>query len=562
MIIKTPVCYDTSHWRTVPNFAEVTPRPFLVITKATEGETYVDPTFVPYFLDLAQDGIHRGAFHFHRKTSNPVTQARHFCNTVRPYLINKDLVILDVEEGGESAAALVAWFEIVMADFPDNLPVIYSRKNILDPIPMNAAQRAFFRQYIKTWTAGYPYFPDLYNEPPASYIPDQTKYGPVIVWQYTDRAPVAGIEPPRVDANWLSPLLVALLGGTPTPNPEPIPFGYTALRRYGSNAYIVKLERFERAHVTNTQGVLTPVSAAASIRGATYAINGDGWTGTPKRPLSLAASDAQVYQAEQYDFRPFINIGPTNGIEIDHQNQVLWNTVSGTRYLVQNGRNVFAGSTDPEHVTERHPRSAVGYTAGQHLILCVVDGRSQASQGVTLKELAQILIEAGASWALELDGGGSSALWVNDRIVNIPSDGAERAVINHLLIWTEETTMQNGTAREALGNTSTIRQTPSRYGTDTGRRVSPNQTIEFVEVVPAQVQGSADNPNDQWFELPDGSFVNYILSGRSYYTILTQPENPEPEPEPGLPAAWDVVQTAKDDQGNVIAIYRGTLTRQ
>ena len=66
------------------------------------------------------------------------------------------------------------------------------------------------------------------------------------------------------------------------------------------------------------------------------------------------------------------------------------------------------------------------------LLILVADGRREGVPGLTLPELAAVMVEAGACTALNLDGGGSSALWLRDRIVNRPSDGFERKVANHL----------------------------------------------------------------------------------------------------------------------------------
>jgi len=145
VIIKPPPVYDTSHWKIVPDFALVNPRPFLVLTKATESLSYVDDTFVRYFADLKQDGIHRGAYHFFRKAFDATQQARHFCDTVRPHLMPKDILVLDVEEGGETAAQLMAFCQYVEAQFPNHLFMIYSRKNILDAVIMTAAQKEYFK---------------------------------------------------------------------------------------------------------------------------------------------------------------------------------------------------------------------------------------------------------------------------------------------------------------------------------------------------------------------------------------------------------------------------------
>ncbi|MBT0810498.1 phosphodiester glycosidase family protein [Litoribacter ruber] len=70
----------------------------------------------------------------------------------------------------------------------------------------------------------------------------------------------------------------------------------------------------------------------------------------------------------------------------------------------------------------RHPRTAVGYTADDQLILMIVDGRQESSAGVTLDELAELMKGIGSYEALNWDGGGSSAMIVADEVANIPSD--------------------------------------------------------------------------------------------------------------------------------------------
>jgi len=68
------------------------------------------------------------------------------------------------------------------------------------------------------------------------------------------------------------------------------------------------------------------------------------------------------------------------------------------------------------------PRTAVGYTANNHVIMIVADGRQAASQGVGLPELAQIMINLGCVEAMNLDGGGSTQMAVGNQLVNTPSE--------------------------------------------------------------------------------------------------------------------------------------------
>jgi len=84
----------------------------------------------------------------------------------------------------------------------------------------------------------------------------------------------------------------------------------------------------------------------------------------------------------------------------------------------------------------RHPRSLIGFDADtSHLYLVAIDGRSTASVGMTLAEAADFLRGIGVAQALNLDGGGSTTLVIDGRIVNSPSDPAgERPVGNALLV--------------------------------------------------------------------------------------------------------------------------------
>lgn len=86
--------------------------------------------------------------------------------------------------------------------------------------------------------------------------------------------------------------------------------------------------------------------------------------------------------------------------------------------------------------TQRHPRTAIGVRPDGRWVVLVVDGRQPGlSRGMTLKETALALLDLGCTSALNLDGGGSTTLFLQGSVVNSPSDfGIERAVSDAILI--------------------------------------------------------------------------------------------------------------------------------
>jgi hypothetical protein len=109
--------------------------------------------------------------------------------------------------------------------------------------------------------------------------------------------------------------------------------------------------------------------------------------------------------------------------------------------ILRAGNNVAARSTE---VRGLHPRTAVGTdAAGETLYVVVVDGRQEGySEGMSLPELGDLILEFGAYDALNFDGGGSSTLVVRRGgaldVLNSPIDrgrpGKQRPIANHMAI--------------------------------------------------------------------------------------------------------------------------------
>lgn len=113
----------------------------------------------------------------------------------------------------------------------------------------------------------------------------------------------------------------------------------------------------------------------------------------------------------------------------------------GWPLLVKDGKNVIRLNPDREGVIprfseNRHPRTGVGFSKDSTTVYFItVDGRQPHSRGMTLLEFADLMIEEGVYQGLNLDGGGSTAMVVENKVVNKPSDETgERAVGNCLVV--------------------------------------------------------------------------------------------------------------------------------
>ena len=110
-----------------------------------------------------------------------------------------------------------------------------------------------------------------------------------------------------------------------------------------------------------------------------------------------------------------------------------YTAIGGGPVLVKDGAVMITNKEEQMFVNgenDRHPRTAMGYTADRKLIILVIQGRFPGiAEGATLNEEAKILAGLGCVEALNLDGGGSSCMLVNGRETIKPSDkGGQRAV--------------------------------------------------------------------------------------------------------------------------------------
>lgn len=195
--------------------------------------------------------------------------------------------------------------------------------------------------------------------------------------------------------------------------------------------------------------------------GVQIAINGDGFepwysrtflnyyphSGDPVDVLGQAVSNGIKY-SETTDAEPTLFFSKTKVARINQLAGKTYNAISGNELLIQQGKTL------PNLDSSIQPRTAVGLDKRRReLILIVVDGRQPGySEGVTLAELATIMLDIRVHEAINLDGGGSSTLVFESptgkpSILNSPINhgipGLERPVANHLGIYAQPLTKQD-----------------------------------------------------------------------------------------------------------------------
>lgn len=160
---------------------------------------------------------------------------------------------------------------------------------------------------------------------------------------------------------------------------------------------------------------------------------------TPKYGIQAVIQNNKLiktsYQPCEIPENGYVIVGPESKIKpfkdskkfsLDAKMSPDWKGVnhilSGGPYLVKDGE-VFVDMTAEKlaSIGGRNPRTAIGYTKDNHLIMITADGREGASVGLTLNELANLMKQLGCINAMNLDGGGSTVMYVNGRVVNRPA---------------------------------------------------------------------------------------------------------------------------------------------
>ena len=192
--------------------------------------------------------------------------------------------------------------------------------------------------------------------------------------------------------------------------------------------------RIQVATAANIQEKGDTTSNIAKMNGAVAAINGGGFhdpngTGTGRLPYGFILHDGEyiigkaVGPSEAVDFIGFSKSGNLIAGNYDKTELADMKAMEGITFgppLIVDGKKMI---TDGDGGWGVGPRTAIGQRKDGTVLFVVIDGRQPGySIGATLRDVQDVLYEKGAYIAANLDGGSSSTLYLNGKVVNKPAD--------------------------------------------------------------------------------------------------------------------------------------------
>ena len=197
---------------------------------------------------------------------------------------------------------------------------------------------------------------------------------------------------------------------------------------YVADITVTSAQYLKTAFANNTYGknVTATTSSIAQANNAILAVNGDYYGA---REAGYVIRNGIVYRgtATGSDVLCVYADGTmkiVNDREFTADQLVekgVWQAFSFGPALVEDGSVTVGVRTEVGRGMASNPRTAIGVVDANHYVFVVSDGRTDESEGLTLYELAQFMQGLGVQTAYNLDGGGSSTLYFNGRVVNNPT---------------------------------------------------------------------------------------------------------------------------------------------
>ena len=218
---------------------------------------------------------------------------------------------------------------------------------------------------------------------------------------------------------------------------ENIEITITQVREYETEIYVAeikinnpKLLRTAFAEDTYGQNIKEHTSVIAKRKNAILAINGDyygfrlkgyvirnGILYDPEREYRNLSSDILVVNSDgSFEIMKEYMTTPNELYESG-----AWQVFCFGPGLISDGKIVVDASSEVGGHKESNPRTAIACISPGHYLMVVSDGRTEESAGLSLLQLAEFLSKYNVSDAYNLDGGGSSVMVFNGKVINRPT---------------------------------------------------------------------------------------------------------------------------------------------
>lgn len=198
---------------------------------------------------------------------------------------------------------------------------------------------------------------------------------------------------------------------------------------YVADVQIADISLLKTALAGNTyaRNLTETTSVQAANAGAILAINGD-YYGAQERGYVLR--NGVLYRASAQSGTDALVIGADGNFRIINESETsadtlvregAWQVLTFGPALIKDGQVTVSSSDEVGRAMTSNPRTAIGQISEGHYLLVVSDGRTEESAGLSLRQLAELMQSLGAQIAYNLDGGGSSTMVFQGRVVNNPT---------------------------------------------------------------------------------------------------------------------------------------------
>jgi len=232
---------------------------------------------------------------------------------------------------------------------------------------------------------------------------------------------------------------------------ENISINISTIRKYDTDIYVVdievsSIEYLQTAFASSTFGrnITATTSTIASESNAILAINGDFYG---FRSAGFVLRNGIIYRSTATSSTSEALVINSDGslssvVESESNLESLLSNgatqvLSFGPTLIQDSVYTVDSTSEVGQAMTSNPRTAIGMISPLHYVIIVSDGRTSESAGLTLYELATVFKSYGCTFAYNLDGGGSSTLCFNGKVINNPTSGSgisERKVSDILYV--------------------------------------------------------------------------------------------------------------------------------